>query len=285
MIISIIAALDERGTIGQDNRIPWRQAADLKRFRHLTSGHHVVMGRRTYESLPLPRVLPDRKMIVLSTTDEFARSLPDHVIHQRSIFSAIEYAENVGETELFLIGGWEVYMMGLLFADRMYLTKVRTSTKGKVTKFPEIAWREWEMRQSAGPYLADANNQHPYTFEQYDRLTEDVVEAKRREKRLKQYEAHRIRTMTDTVCEGCGKAFRRALADVKASIKNGRQIFCSNSCAAKTRNALISHVTSISCICEKCGVQFTRPASLAKNKHHYCSRVCYQADLKRVRNL
>ncbi len=285
MIISIIAALDERSTIGQNNAIPWRQAADLKRFRQLTSGHHVVMGRRTYESLPQPRVLPDRKMIVLSSTDQFARELPDHVIHHRSIFSAIEYAQEVGESELFLIGGWEVYLMGLLFADRLYLTRIKTHTLGKVTKFPEIAWKEWELRQSAGPYLADANNQHPYTFEQYDRLTEDVIEAKRREKRLKQYEAHRIRTMTETVCEGCGKQFRRALADVKASIKNGRQIFCSNSCAAKTRNALISHVTSISCICEKCGVQFTRPASLAKNKHHYCSKACYRADLKRVRNL
>jgi dihydrofolate reductase len=285
MIISIIAALDERGTIGQDNRIPWRQAADLKRFRHLTQGHHVVMGRRTYESLPQPRVLPERKMIVLSTTDDFARTLPDHVIHQRSIFSAFEYAENAGETELFLIGGWEVYMMGLLFADRMYLTKVRTSTKGKITKFPEIAWREWEMRQSAGPYPADASNQHAYTFELHERLTEDVLTARRREKRLKQYEAHRIRTMTDVVCEGCGVQFRRALADVNSSIKNGRQIFCSNSCAAKTRNGIISQLTSISCTCEKCGVQFTRPASLSKNKHHYCSKACYRADLKRVRNL
>ena len=285
MIISIIAALDERQAIGQNNAIPWRQAADLKRFRQLTSGHHVVMGRRTYESLPQPRVLLDRKMIVLSSTDQFASELPDHVTHQRSIFSAIEYAEQAGETELFLIGGWEVYLMGLLFADRLYLTRVDTYTTGKVTKFPDVAWKEWEKRQSVGPYPADANNQHPYTFEQYDRLTEDVIEAKRREKRLKQYEAHRIRTMTETVCEGCGVKFRRALADVKASIKNGRQIFCSNSCAAKTRNALISHVTSISCICEKCGVKFTRPASLAKNKHHYCSRVCYQADLKRVRNL
>ena len=285
MIVSIIAAIDERGTIGQNNAIPWRQAADLQRFRQLTVDHHVVMGRRTYESLPQPRVLPDRKMIVLSSTDQFGRELPDHVIHQRSIFSAIEYAEQAGETELFLIGGWEVYLMGLLFADRLYLTRIKTHTLGKVTKFPDVAWKEWELRQSAGPYLADVNNQHPYTFEQYERLTEDVVEAKRREKRLKQYEAHRIRTMTDTVCEGCGQQFRRALADVKASIKNGRQIFCSNSCAAKTRNALISHVTSISCICEKCGVEFKRPASLAKNKHHYCSRVCYQADLKRVRNL
>ncbi len=285
MIVSIIAAIDERGTIGQNNAIPWRQAADLQRFRQLTVDHHVVMGRRTYESLPQPRVLPDRKMIVLSSTDQFGRELPGHVIHQRSIFSAIEYAEQAGETELFLIGGWEVYLMGLLFADRLYLTRIKTNTIGKVTKFPEIAWKEWEMRQSAGPYLPDANNQHPYTFELHERITEDLLMAKKREKRLKQYEAHRIRTMTDTVCEGCGQQFRRALADVKASIKNGPQIFCSNSCAAKTRNALISHVTSISCICEKCGVEFKRPASLAKNKHHYCSRVCYQADLKRVRNL
>lgn len=285
MIISIIAALDERGTIGQNNRIPWRQAADLKRFRHLTSGHHVVMGRRTYESLPKPRVLPDRKMIVLSTTDEFARSLPDHVIHQRSIFSAMEYAENAGETELFLIGGWEVYLMGLLFADRMYLTRVKTHTLGKVTKFPEIAWREWELRQSAGPYLADAHNQHPYTFEQYDRLTEDSIEAKRREKRLRQFAEHRVRTMTTASCEQCGKVFQRALADIKSNIKHGRKIFCTSSCSAQYRMTTISEQTRISCTCEKCGVKFTRPASLAKNKFHYCSKACYRADLKRVRNL
>lgn len=186
MIVSIIAAIDERGTIGQNNAIPWRQAADLKRFRQLTTGHHVVMGRRTYESLPQPRVLPDRTMIVLSTNDRFIRELPSHVIHHRSIFSAIEYAQEVGESELFLIGGWEVYMMGLMFADRLHLTRINTRTLGKVTKFPDIAWNEWEERRSIGPYPADEQNQYPYRFEVYERKPSTHVERPPRPARTRQ---------------------------------------------------------------------------------------------------
>ena len=285
MIISIIAALDQRAAIGQNNRIPWRQSADLQRFAKLTTGHYVVMGRRTFESLPQPRNLTGRKMIVLSSNEDVATDFPSHVIHHRSIFSAIEYAEQAGEDELFLIGGWEVYMMGLMFADRLYLTRISTMTQGKVTKFPDIAWPEWEQRQSVGPYPADEKNQHGYTFQTYERITEDMIAAKKHAKRLKQFAAHRERTMTDVTCAQCGTTFQRALGDVKSSIKHNRFIFCSMSCSGKSNMASRTAKSRISCTCDNCGVQFDRPASLARNRYHYCSRVCYYADLKRVRNL
>jgi dihydrofolate reductase len=286
MIISLIAAIDQRGAIGQNNRIPWRQSADLRRFQSLTTGHYVVMGRRTYESLPAPRQLPGRKMIVLSTDDRFAKALPDHVTHHRSTFTAIEYAEQAGESELFLIGGWEVYMMGLMFADKLYLTRIATTTLGKVTKFPDVQWTEWAETRSAGPHPANDSNDHPYTFEVYERLDPQQIAARRALKRQQQQERVIRGGQVPCKCEQCGADFMRNAADHKQAQRQGRNTFCSLSCAAKFRQKTRQAETSIACICSKCGVAYNRAQSLVKNsKYRYCSVECYRADLSRVRQL
>lgn len=280
MIISIIAAIDERQAIGKDNAIPWRQQADMQRFKQLTSGHHVIMGRRTYESLSQPRVLPDRTMIVLSTTDRFARELPDHVIHHRSIFTAIEHAEQAGETELFLIGGWEVYMMGLMFADRMYLTRIETRTLGKVTKFPEIAWREWEQRQSAGPYPANDQNQYPYSFEVWERLTNEQVYTKMKRLRRQQYVKPLVSNapMISIICVHCQKPFDRPRSAIKQRLDKGQTSFaCSRSCA----NLWREHLQTVVCQCYTCKKSFKRAPSLVKGKQRvYCSVDCHHKGQK-----
>ena len=164
MKISIIAALDEVGTIGQNGQLPWKQSADLREFARLTSGHHVVMGRLTWASLP-PEGLPGRKLIVL--TQRYTKLVEaSGAVVKSSLTAAIDYAREQNETELFIAGGAEVYALAMAYADRLYLTRIHTTIKGpKRIKFPDLAWRGWEEMESRGPSPADDRNQYPYTFQ------------------------------------------------------------------------------------------------------------------------
>lgn len=167
MKISIIAALDEVGTIGQNGQLPWRQSADLREFAGLTRGHHVVMGRLTWASLP-PEGLPGRTLIVL--TQSYTKMVEaSGAIVKSSLTSAIDYAREQGETELFIAGGAEVYALAMAYAERLYLTRIHTTIKGlKRVKFPDLAWRGWEEMESRGPSPADDRNQYAYTFQVFN---------------------------------------------------------------------------------------------------------------------
>ena len=167
MKISIIVAMDEVGTIGQDGNLPWKQSADLREFARLTRGHHVVMGRLTWASLP-PEGLPGRSLIVL--TEHYTKMVKaSGAIVKQSLTSAIDYAREQGETELFVAGGAEVYALAMAYAERLYLTRIHTTIKGqKRVKFPDISetmWRSWEESESRGPSPADDRNQYAYTFQ------------------------------------------------------------------------------------------------------------------------
>ena len=102
MIISLIAAIDINGGIGKDDRLPWHLKADLKRFKRLTMGHYLVMGRKTFESIGKP--LPGRKMIIVTRNKSYH---PDNCLVVNSIEQAIELAKRNHETEVFIIGGGE----------------------------------------------------------------------------------------------------------------------------------------------------------------------------------
>lgn len=164
MKISIIVAMDEISTIGQDGGLPWRQSADLREFARLTRGRHVIMGRLTWASLP-PEGLPGRKLIVL--TQSYTKLVEaSGAIVKQSLTSAIDYAREQGETELFIAGGAEVYALAMAYADRLYLTRIHTTIKGqKRVKFPEFSLRGWEESESRGPSPADDRNQYSYTFQ------------------------------------------------------------------------------------------------------------------------
>lgn len=130
MIISIIAAMDENRVIGRGNRLPWHLPVDLKRFRRLTLGHPIIMGRKTYESIGKP--LDGRKNIVITRQDGY-RAEGCVVVHDlRSAFDACGDVE-----EAFLLGGETLFRDVLPLADRVYLTVVRTLVEGDVT-FPSI---------------------------------------------------------------------------------------------------------------------------------------------------
>ena len=125
MILSLIAAVSDNGAIGKDNALPWRIPEDLKRFKTLTLGHTVVMGRRTYESIGKP--LPKRRNLVLTSDGSWSAA---GVERCASLSDAIETARGAGETELFAIGGERVYREALAAADRLYLTRVRGEFPG-----------------------------------------------------------------------------------------------------------------------------------------------------------
>jgi len=129
-IISIIAAVASNGVIGREGRIPWHLPADLRRFREITSGHAVIMGRKTYESIGRP--LPDRLNIVVSRQAGFG---PTGVAVAGSLQEALAMA--AGEDEVFICGGGEIYCQALPLADRIYMTLLDRPFDGDVF-FPDI---------------------------------------------------------------------------------------------------------------------------------------------------
>jgi dihydrofolate reductase len=157
VIISIIAAMDRKRGIGVDNKLPWRLSADLKRFRELTMGHHIIVGRKTFESIGRP--LPGRWMIVV-TRDRSYRAEGCDVAH--SVEDAINLARERGESEVFICGGAEIYAQSIGIVDRMYLTFVDAEVAAD-TFFPAVDEREWSERES---FYQPANekNQYPFTF-------------------------------------------------------------------------------------------------------------------------
>lgn len=162
MRVSLIVALAENGTIGRDGDLPWRLSADLKRFKRLTMGHHLLMGRKTFESIG--RALPGRTTIVVSRGRP---ELPDGVHLAQSVEAGLELARAAGEEELFVAGGAEIFAATLGLADRLYLTRVEAEIDGD-TFFPVYEASEWR-EISSETRGADERNQYPTTFMVLDR--------------------------------------------------------------------------------------------------------------------
>jgi len=154
-MISIITAMDENRVIGRANALPWRLPNDLRRFRRLTTGHAVIMGRRNYESIGRP--LPERRNIVITRQPGY--SAPGcQVVH--SLEQALAAAGE--DPEIFIIGGAEIYAQALPRAARLYLTLVHAAVAGDV-RFPPFdqgEWREIERER----HEADDRHPYPYSF-------------------------------------------------------------------------------------------------------------------------
>jgi dihydrofolate reductase len=138
----LIAAVAENGVIGSDGEMPWRYPEDLRRFKRVTTGHPVIMGRRTYEAIEahVGGPLPDRTNVVLSRGDP---EVPDEVVVVGGVEGAIEAARETGAETAYVIGGAAVYEAFLPLADRMELTEIDASYEGD-THFPEFDREEWE---------------------------------------------------------------------------------------------------------------------------------------------
>lgn len=162
MILSLIAAIAENGVIGDRNALLWHISEDLKRFKQLTSGHPIVMGRKTCESLGRP--LPGRTNIVVSRT---CTTLEGCIVVPSLEEAIRKAAEATGGEECFIIGGAQIYEQALPAAERLYLTIVEHPYEGD-TRFPAWERTEWQLeaveripRGAAFPY--------PFRFETYRR--------------------------------------------------------------------------------------------------------------------
>jgi dihydrofolate reductase len=161
-MLSIIVAIAENYAIGKNNDLLWHIPEDLKRFKRLTIGHTIIMGKKTYESLP-KRPLPGRRSIVITDDpkDQF-----EGCITVLSIDEAIKQSDP--SVENFIIGGASIYRQFLPLADRLYLTKVHRSFDGDVY-FPEIDFNEWKLI-SKEDFPADQHNDFSYSNLVFDRI-------------------------------------------------------------------------------------------------------------------
>lgn len=155
MLVSIIVAIAENNVIGKDNKLVWHLPKDLKHFKETTSGHFIIMGRKTYESNGRP--LPNRTNVII-TKDKNYKAEGCKIVH--SLNEALDFAKN--ESEVFIIGGGEIYKQAMPIADRIYLTKVHQPFEGD-TFFPEINMKEWSElnRQYFEP---DERNKYPFSI-------------------------------------------------------------------------------------------------------------------------
>ena len=159
-MVSIIVAIAQNGTIGDKNSLLWHIKEDMRFFRTTTSGHAVVMGRKTFESLG-SRPLPKRTNIVITRADrEFEGALTAH-----SLEEAIRLAE--GDEEIFIIGGAQIYREALRVADRMYITRVMHDYEGD-TSFPDIDLSEWEL-VAEEKHDRGEEYEYPFAFLTYER--------------------------------------------------------------------------------------------------------------------
>ena len=158
-MISIIVATAENGVIGKDNQLLWKLSADLKQFRVLTTGHSVIMGRKTFESIGRP--LPNRTNIVISRQKDLIS--PEGVLQTNSLETAIEIAKkHAGNEEIFIIGGGNLYEQALKITDKIYLTEVKASIEGDAF-FPVLDTNEWKETARVS-HPKDEKNEYDFDF-------------------------------------------------------------------------------------------------------------------------
>ena len=137
-MLTIIAAASENNALGKDNQLVWHLPDDFKRFKSLTSGHYIVMGRKTFESFPKP--LPNRTHIIITRQNDY--EVPEGGLAASSLQHAIELCPK--NEEVFIIGGGEIYKQSIEIADKIDLTRVHTTIEAD-TFFPEIDTDKWEL--------------------------------------------------------------------------------------------------------------------------------------------
>jgi dihydrofolate reductase len=159
MIISLIAAVSKNHAIGKNNDLPWHLPDDMKYFMQTTKEHYVIMGRKNYESIPEKfRPLPNRTNIVVTRTKDF--NAPNCLV-VNSIEEGLALAKQANQNEIFIIGGSEIYALGLPMAERLYLTEIDAIIDGD-TYFPEINKSEW---REVSRKHHEADSRHAYAFD------------------------------------------------------------------------------------------------------------------------
>ncbi len=159
-MISIIAAIGKNNELGKENKLLWSLPADMKHFKDTTSGHTVIMGRKTFESIG--KALPNRKNIVITRDTNF-KSEGTEIAH--SLEEALEKT-NTGE-EVFVIGGGEIYKQAINIANKLYITHIENEDKEADSFFPIIDKEIWQETKKE-EYKKDDKNPHDYSFVEYE---------------------------------------------------------------------------------------------------------------------
>ena len=160
MKLSIIVAASQNNVIGKDNQLIWRLSADLKRFKALTTGHHIIMGRKTFDSIGKP--LPNRTSIIITRQTDYKI---EGCIVVNSLEEALEKVPT--DQEAFIIGGGTIYKEVMDKADKLYLTLVHKKFDGD-TFFPKIDEKIWENVKRED-YMPSEKNEYAYSFVDYVR--------------------------------------------------------------------------------------------------------------------
>lgn len=161
-MITLIAAAGENNELGKDNDLLWHLPDDFKRFKSLTTGHYIIMGRKTFESFPKP--LPNRTHVIITRCKDY--TAPEGCIIVNNLEKAIEVCPKT-ET-IFIIGGGEIYKQSISTADSIELTRVHEKFEAD-TFFPKINSSEWKLISSEF-HNQDEKHKHSFTFETYQRL-------------------------------------------------------------------------------------------------------------------
>lgn len=159
--LTIIVAAGENDAIGKDNKLIWHLSDDLQRFKKLTSNHHIIMGRKTFESFPKP--LPNRTHVVITRQNDF--KVPEGVITVNSLKDALDVAKN--DSQPFIIGGGEIYKQAMEFADKIEITRVHHDFEAD-TFFPKIDSTIWKEVDNVF-HKKDAYNDFEFSFLTYKR--------------------------------------------------------------------------------------------------------------------
>lgn len=157
-MITLIVAIGKNNELGKENDLVWYLPNDFKRFKKLTTGHHIIMGRKTFESFPKP--LPNRVHVVITRNEKYKR---EGTIIVHSMKEALQIAKN--DTQPFIIGGGEIYSLGIPIADKIELTRVHGSFDAD-TFFPEIQINEWELIKEEHHDI-DEHHKYAYTYLTY----------------------------------------------------------------------------------------------------------------------
>lgn len=159
MIRSIIVARADNNVIGKDNGLIWHMPHDLRFFKETTSGHYVIMGRKSYEAINKP--LPNRLNIIITRNQNY---YIENCLVLHSLQEALELGQQQKQTEVFILGGGEIYRQALDqgVVDRIYLTEIKESFKGD-TYFPTLDMSEWQETHRE-EFKADHQNPHDYAF-------------------------------------------------------------------------------------------------------------------------
>lgn len=164
-MLNMIAAIGKNNELGKDNGLIWSFSKDMKFFREKTKNSVIVMGRKTFNSLP--RILPNRKHIVLSKGKEFNKELNENVVVIEDRKKLLEYCKELAQKEdVFVIGGASIYAMFLPVADRMYLTEIEAEDSAAEVYFPEIDESKWEKTI----LTEEEENDIRFCFVEYNRV-------------------------------------------------------------------------------------------------------------------